>query len=502
MNEIDSDLNQITSNLSQSKNKTTSAFSSVPFSSTDSAVSSSSNSARRSVSNLVNASRALASSSSHTLSSTTTTTPTTVHNNDMNSPLFSKSTSSIAHQNLVEQQNSINNTSANGGGYKYTPLRQSWTNLSQMNTLSPYSLLSTTAASSSSSTTHARHRIDNEDACSSKSEQIRSNPSPALFNKNLRKITTSRPSSAGSGTLSDFSNRLHFDEDQPPPRLIGAVMRSDIRKISEREENLEELNKNGQDDCESPGSQDYIYVDDELEIEEESRDKNKTVKNNFYKKYRAQNIRQKKQLHKSPQDSSSNKNLIIIPPKSGLNLKQQELQKQIDYDSENDQMPIKLMSDSDELSSETGSLNQLRIGTQDQNSKTSSSGLKSMSTIGMNGQYNSSLAGTSSSSSNSNSLRSTSTNCFSTTNSTTTNSLSRSRSRSRSGTASSASSDSYRGATISSIMKSHENFNNNHAISSNSGKEYVGVSHSVSSTSTQYKSLINNMFQKKKPSFY
>jgi hypothetical protein len=160
MSELEADLNQITFSLAAKKSGSNSdAYSN---SSTSSIKSSSANcfsgqlesklnkideanskdvTTKRSVSSLVHSSRS------------TTQNPTIskliASEVQTNSPLYSKSTSSMNEVNqspsstsMTKNDNAASASSTNTSmtlisGYKYTPLRQSWSNLSQMNALSP-----------------------------------------------------------------------------------------------------------------------------------------------------------------------------------------------------------------------------------------------------------------------------------------------------------------------------------------------------------------------------
>jgi hypothetical protein len=182
MSELESDLNHITSSLAAKKPSSASAYSEQPGSKSTSSSTMGSQASlfsqqpdnyhqsklddamrdattKRSVSSLV-----------HTSRSTTTTTSTSQNpaiskliasEVQTNSPLYSKSTSSIGpttvtyetgHHYHYSPSTSNNKDSAAAAaaassstntsltltsGYKYTPLRQSWSNLSQMNALSP-----------------------------------------------------------------------------------------------------------------------------------------------------------------------------------------------------------------------------------------------------------------------------------------------------------------------------------------------------------------------------
>ena len=130
------------------------------------------------------------------------------------SPLYSKSTSSIQNGSEFRAtgqtpsktptigEHKVNDSSHRQSfaatltsGYKYTPLRQSWNNLSQMNVLSPTSSYSPSVnnAGNSSHLDNARKKLNEENGSGGVGV------SPSLLN-NIKRITTSRPNMTSSGS--------------------------------------------------------------------------------------------------------------------------------------------------------------------------------------------------------------------------------------------------------------------------------------------------------------
>ena len=348
----------------------------------------------------------------------------------------------------------------------------------------------------------------------------------------------------------------------------------DKQSVNEKQE----TNNHIEDDDED--SKDYVYVDDDFELEDvdESSASQSNSRSAFYKKHRVQNIRQKKVQKTLVKDgimrphsashltrtasnfvptgihSSSNNNIDLATnltrsntdlntfnghhhptSKAGLNIfnkdkisrAQQKLQKQIDYDSENDQMPIKLGSDSD-----SNELEALHANARNKSSAVAtasaiaaaapSSGLRSLSSIGLMTTSVSKLPSAESGNATNRVSSSASLKCFST------HSLPRSRSRSRTPTASSsaasssefvASSNSYRSATVSSTNKSTNSLGSGEMVNvalAGANDTLINPHSSITSTSTQYHtisaSLASNFIKssligsgsgsKKKSSFY
>ncbi|CAF0943496.1 unnamed protein product [Brachionus calyciflorus] len=339
--------------------------------------------------------------------------------------LYSKSASVL--RDLESSDNDVSNTKSVkksgsiilSSGYKYTPLRQSWSNLTQMNTLSPVS-----------------------------APYFDSPVSKKFLEENMNKT----------------------------PRLTS---RSGLILSHMEEEIIENLSP---EEFDTKEDKDYVYVDDNQESQ------------THFKKY--QNIRQKKTqknfklINSQPRPHSasnlirstsnfitttqSEKSLIltrsntnvnskqldnIMKPKTNLSIYKTSLSKQSLYEND-EETPIKLESDSDEVMSEISS-------------KSSSGKLRTNSSV-LNGstRSGSSIGIKTVSSSNS---------AFCT------NSLPRSRTPNGS---SMNSEHSYRSATLSSINKSVNSSGENIHLSVSSN---FNPQNSVSTTSTQYHPIGSNV---------
>ncbi len=160
-------------------------------------------------------------------------------NNYINN-LVASPRSSVLRSDSIENLNDLNkktssSSNVGGSGYKYTPLRQSWSNLTQMNQLSPsYSI--TSNASSTNNDGGKKY-------LSSRREEVYN--SPRIHIHQLEQQQQQRPSKTES---------LLNSEDK----------------------------------------EDYVYFNDQ-EKEEEELDSNNLIESSTqFKKYRTQNIRQKK----------------------------------------------------------------------------------------------------------------------------------------------------------------------------------------------------------------
>jgi hypothetical protein len=163
-------------------------------------------------------------------------------------------------KNLITSKPTVNTigpsgtaSTSSGGGYKYTPLRQSWSNLTQMNNLSPYSISN---SNSSNNSDNRKFQLLEETISnnlgSSQEQRLNEVTSPTM-----RKVTTNRP------------------------RTL-----------------LTENSKNNQPDI---NERDFVQFDDDDRSESELS----PSRNAFYKKNRAQNVRYKKTTPKILQLPSS-----------------------------------------------------------------------------------------------------------------------------------------------------------------------------------------------------
>ena len=212
-------------------------------------------------------------------------------------PMYSKSASSFRDiqisQYAQENESKPSNSPAASlsTGYKYTPLRQSCSNLSQMNQLSPYSMNSFTPSSNIYEQNNSRKLGDTLQEESDRESHICKSPT--------RGKIFSRPLTADS---INGARGSHVDKQQ---RLPSSMASSDSLYSTYSAENKKNMEKFDSDVC-----FDETNDHDGDDLGDSSND----LKTNFYKKYqRTQNIRQKKsQRHIPAQD---------IRPHSASNLR-------------------------------------------------------------------------------------------------------------------------------------------------------------------------------------
>ena len=190
--------------------------------------------------------------------------------NDEANPLHSKSASNMKdlggsgaetsqktrYQSMYEQNKPNTSPSGLSSGYKYTPLRQSWSNLSQMHQLSPYSLTPNTDNS-------VNRRTLVEENGNLSSDENNGHISPALSSRSAR----NRPHTADSSSFRNTASRANKENDD------------DFDKEDEN----------------------YVYVDDYEDNEQLNEDANG---NAYFKKYRTQNIRIKRTTPKLLQNQN------------------------------------------------------------------------------------------------------------------------------------------------------------------------------------------------------
>ena len=132
-------------------------------------------------------------------------------------------------------KNSGTSVSSSSSGYKYTPLRQSWTNLTQMNNLSPHSVSNSSANMGESQLNSNRRTLFEENSTSSLNEEYRDRigeqMSPSIP-RTTRKITTNRPMTAdsilsrhsGSKSSADFGVNAKVESKTEPDKKQAWVM--------------------------------------------------------------------------------------------------------------------------------------------------------------------------------------------------------------------------------------------------------------------------------------
>jgi hypothetical protein len=195
--------------------------------------------------------------------------------------------------NIKSGSNTIGGSAANQAaasilqmstGYKYTPLRQSWSNLTQMNSLSPYSNVSNVSENSVNRKT-LFEEISSTGMNEEYRDRIAEHLSPSIP-RTTNKITTNRPLTADS-LLSRSSSTSKTSSD------FGLL------PTSKEAESKNDKNVSDDDDDDNTATtvfnnndKDYVYYDDDTD--EASTNDGVSTRNNFYKKNRAQNVRYKK----------------------------------------------------------------------------------------------------------------------------------------------------------------------------------------------------------------
>ena len=225
--------------------------------------------------------------------------PTSSQTNNNNNNLLATTNKSIenyindSNKLMQQQQQQLNldknnmkspSVSLSATGYKYTPLRQSWTNLSQLNQLS------------SQSASHCGSNVESRKTASSDNVLQEECASPVSILKQQEK-QGSRPLTADSlynkrssdSSLSNYSGEKQSQQDL-----------------------LERFDSGG------------VYFDDNNEFaasigEQDDLDDSAELKTNFYKKYRTQNIRQKK-IHRTQPQQEVNEG-VVPRPHSTTNLR-------------------------------------------------------------------------------------------------------------------------------------------------------------------------------------
>lgn len=193
-------------------------------------------------------------------------------------PMYSKSASSFRdiqldqhHHQESELLKPTTITSSQTAGYKYTPLRQSCSNLSQTNQLSSYA-------------------IDSFNSSNVQEQNISRKLVDTLKEESDRELNVckSRPLTADS--ISNVARNGHVNKQNRQPSSIAS---SDSLYSNFSSENKKILEKFDSDIC----------FDETNDQDVDDLDYSHDLKTNFYKKYRTQNIRQKKsQRHIPAQD--------------------------------------------------------------------------------------------------------------------------------------------------------------------------------------------------------
>lgn len=195
------------------------------------------------------------------------------------------------------QQQPLSNITSSG--YKYTPLRQSWSNLTQMNQLTPYSPSSRCDASSSAKKMSEILQEESDrdsNYCMSPTIQKRVYISSRNSDSHQQDHKQSRPQTADSiynkRTSIEQSNHHTKSKQIPEPNPTSLTSTDGLYS-----------NYHQQETTKKPS---YNFDFEPTEFDKNMDELTDELQTDFYQKYRTQNIRQKKSQHRSSHLTDAN----------------------------------------------------------------------------------------------------------------------------------------------------------------------------------------------------